>query len=134
MIIRLRSPVERACARYLHMIQRGWEGCATFEDALTKEKDRIREGAFWGFHYDSAGFYAAQVQRIIDLFDRGRVIVIIFKHGKKDRSCIWMKSAASSKLNLADSESWGPRKCDGDSALASNSAANRRNSVCSTVP
>jgi hypothetical protein len=78
-IISLRSPVERAYSQYLHMIQRGWEGCATFEDALAKEKDRICEGAFWHYHYASVGFYAAQVQRFIDLFGSDRVMVIIFE-------------------------------------------------------
>lgn len=82
-IISLRSPVERAYSHYLHMIQRGWEGCPTFEDALTKEKDRIRKGAFWDFHYARAGFYASQVQRFIDLFGRDHVMVIIFEEWTK---------------------------------------------------
>ena len=55
-IIIIRNPVERAFSHYLHNVQTHLE-TLRFEEAILKEKKRILNNWWWGFHYKNAGYY-----------------------------------------------------------------------------
>lgn len=65
----LRNPVDRAFSSYLHVIRDGRESL-TFEEGLLAEEERISRGWEYIWHYRRAGFYAAQVERFLELFPR----------------------------------------------------------------
>jgi hypothetical protein len=55
-VIIIRNPVERAFSHYLHNVQTNLETLG-FEEAILKEKERILNNWWWGFHYKNAGYY-----------------------------------------------------------------------------
>jgi len=63
----LRNPVDRAFSSYLHVVRDGRESL-TFEEGLHAEKDRIRQGWEYIWHYRQTGYYASQVERFLTLF------------------------------------------------------------------
>ena len=83
-IIILRNPVDRAFSNYMYKLKTGNENCFEFEDALTREKERINEGLPYGFHYISMGFYCDQVKRYIDEFNKKNVLILLFEDLKSD--------------------------------------------------
>jgi len=62
----LRNPVDRAFSHYLMTFRRGLE-TLSFEDAIEKEEQRIKESyaAKMHFSYISRGFYHRQIQRFL---------------------------------------------------------------------
>jgi hypothetical protein len=68
----LRNPVDRAFSSYLHVTRDGRESL-TFEEGLLAEEKRIEQGWEFIWHYQRAGFYAAQVERFLNLFPREQV-------------------------------------------------------------
>ncbi|MBW4575273.1 MAG: sulfotransferase domain-containing protein [Aphanothece sp. CMT-3BRIN-NPC111] len=86
-IIVLRNPVERAYSLYNWMSREGKEWIATFEKALSAEKDRIGDEDFkanipaWhtNYLYFYSGLYFAQVERYLENFPRDQVHIILFE-------------------------------------------------------
>jgi Sulfotransferase family len=68
----LRNPAERAFSSYLHVARDGRENL-TFEEGLLVEEKRIEQGWEFIWHYQRTGFYAAQVERFLDLFPREQI-------------------------------------------------------------
>ncbi len=73
-IIILRNPIDRAYSNYLHHVREGWEDCS-FEEALEKEKERIKDGWSWPYHYVSVGMYYKQVKAYLANFNYVRVLL-----------------------------------------------------------
>lgn len=73
----LRNPVERAYAAFLHLMREGREPLNDFGKALAAEPTRIQEN--WGFlwHYQEMGFYAIQLKRYLDKFDRSQIRIYL---------------------------------------------------------
>ncbi|RMF05764.1 sulfotransferase, partial [Candidatus Woesearchaeota archaeon] len=80
-IIILRNPVDRAYSAYYHLRREGREKLP-FEDAIKKEKERIKKGAGLGWRYTQMGFYYEQVKDFIENFPETRVY--LFEDFKKD--------------------------------------------------
>ena len=55
-LIIIRNPADRAFSHYLHNVQTNLE-TLSFEEAIIKEKERILNNWWWGFHYKNAGYY-----------------------------------------------------------------------------
>ncbi len=66
-IIILRNPIDRAYSNYLHAVREGWENLS-FEEALEKEEERIKNGWTWPYHYVKVGMYYEQVKAYIENF------------------------------------------------------------------
>jgi hypothetical protein len=73
----LRNPVERAFSAFVHARRRGQEPIADFGEALRQEDRRIAQDWAYIYHYKAAGFYADQLQRYYDRFDRGQIKILI---------------------------------------------------------
>jgi sulfotransferase family protein len=79
-ILILRNPVDRAYSHYWHEVKHGAEKLS-FEDALDREHERIRNG-FEGrrhFSYVSRGQYATQFLRYLEYFPRGNILALRFE-------------------------------------------------------
>ena len=78
LIATLRQPADRAFSAYMHVIRDRREPVADFAQALRLEEERIALG--WGpiWHYTRVGYYADQLQRYYDLFDRDQVKVYLY--------------------------------------------------------
>ncbi|MGY1836601.1 sulfotransferase family protein [Blastococcus sp. SYSU DS0510] len=72
----LRDPVDRALSAYGFMRTRGWEPCATFEDALADEPRRIAEGWHHIWHYVGMSRYGEQLRRVLEIFPREQLLVL----------------------------------------------------------
>jgi Sulfotransferase family len=75
----LRHPVDRAYANFLHIIRDDREPCRDFFQALQQEKKRIEENWEWFWHYIQLGYYATQLQRYYEKFDRDRIRVYLYE-------------------------------------------------------
>jgi hypothetical protein len=72
---------------YNHQLRREGETIENFEEALAKEKDRLKDPEFkkkcYGWHanyyYYQRGLYHHQVKRYLDIFGRDNVLIIIFE-------------------------------------------------------
>jgi hypothetical protein len=76
----LRNPVERAYSAYWHMRMLGWEDATTFEEAMAREPQRLRELPIvdrTDFGYVRDGEYAGQLAVFRDLFGADRVRAIL---------------------------------------------------------
>ncbi len=79
-VITLRSPAARAFSHYRHGFQMLRESLP-FDKALEAEPERIERDTFHrlAFSYLDRGRYAGQIRRYLDVFDPGRVLVLIFE-------------------------------------------------------
>jgi len=88
LIALLREPVDRAVSQYQHNHRRGRE-TTTFEDALTRERDHLREEfarhavpdgsddlRLMQWSYLARGRYAEQLERWLAFYPRERVLVL----------------------------------------------------------
>jgi hypothetical protein len=72
----LRDPVDRAFSAYGFMRTRGWEPCATFEEALADEERRIAEGWHHIWHYTAMSRYGEQLRNALEVFPREQLLVL----------------------------------------------------------
>lgn len=82
MIAVLRNPIDRAYSAYWFARSNGWESCATFEDALDREKERMH-GSYTEraeLTYLTHGQYAEQLQYFLDVFGPEQVISFFTEH------------------------------------------------------
>jgi hypothetical protein len=79
-ILILRNPVDRAYSHYWHEVKHGAE-TLSFEEALSREPDRIRKGFEGRRHYSyfSRGEYATQFARYLEYFPRERFLALRFE-------------------------------------------------------
>lgn len=87
----LRNPVERAFSQFMHHIRDGLEESPTFEEALKKEDQRLRDGWSWGHGYATHGHYLAQVQRFFERFPRNQILVLEFNALQISPELCWRK-------------------------------------------
>jgi hypothetical protein len=74
----LRNPVQRAYSSYLHRVRGGYE-TLTFEEALSREEERIEKNWDFIWHYKSMGFYYDMLKRYYDLFDENQIKVFLYE-------------------------------------------------------
>ncbi len=86
LIFALRDPVDRAYSAYWFARRRGWEPVTEFERALDAPADRF--GDDWVRRRNTAyirrGLYADHLARVLERFDRSRVLVLIADGPKRD--------------------------------------------------
>jgi hypothetical protein len=80
----LRDPADRAFSHYLHLRRDRLEPCASFSDALAREKQRIADDWDWSFHYRALGFYDSQLTRYATLFPAGSLHVELYEDLESD--------------------------------------------------
>jgi hypothetical protein len=82
LIVLLRDPVDRAHSNWTHLWNAGLEPQADFLDACAAEPARIAAGwaAFW--HYVALGQYGRQVQHLLQVFPREKVLLLRYKELK----------------------------------------------------
>jgi hypothetical protein len=73
----LRQPADRAYSNYLMLRRRGLE-TLSLADALAAEDQRVAEGWSHTWQYRRRGFYATQLKRYFDLFDREQIHVWLY--------------------------------------------------------
>jgi len=75
----LRNPVDRAYSAFMHATRDGYEEVSDFGQALEKEDWRIQNN--WGYlwHYKHMGFYASQIKRYLNYFDRNQLKVYLYE-------------------------------------------------------
>lgn len=71
----LRNPVDAAYASFLHLVRDGDEPLADFGLALEAEEKRVRQNWEGIWHYQRRGFYAEQLERYFQHFDRNQLKV-----------------------------------------------------------
>jgi hypothetical protein len=76
LVCMLRDPVDRAFSAYGFMRTRGWEPCATFEEALADEPRRIAEGWHHIWHYTAMSRYGEQLRHVLEVFPREQLLVL----------------------------------------------------------
>ncbi len=76
LVCMLRDPVDRAFSAYGFMRTRGWEPCATFEEALADEPRRIEAGWHHIWHYTAMSRYGEQLRHVLEVFPREQVLVL----------------------------------------------------------
>jgi hypothetical protein len=74
----LRHPADRAYSQY-QMKRRDGRERLSFGDALAAEEQRISGGWSHHWHYRRRGFYAAQLRRYFDLFEREQLRVYLYE-------------------------------------------------------
>jgi hypothetical protein len=84
MIAVLRNPVERAYSSFLYTIRDRREPLRDFAQALEQEEKRIAGHWEHIWHYSRMGFYAQQLQRYYDRFDKSRIRVYLNEEMKQD--------------------------------------------------
>lgn len=88
LVVLLRNPVDRAVSHYLHNRRLGHEDLP-FDEALDREKERTadelermledpsyRGRGYFRYSYVGRGMYAEQLQRWLELFSLGRLLVV----------------------------------------------------------
>ncbi len=73
-LIILRSPAERAFSAYTHFKRDGREPLS-FEAALEKEEERMKNNWLWAWQYRNSGLYYDQVKAYVDHFRKVKVIL-----------------------------------------------------------
>jgi len=89
LIVMLRNPVDRAYSLYKWNVKVGYETLPTFEEAVEKEEERIRDEwkrvcenedyhSYNVLHYSylDRGRYADQMERVLNLFPREQVLIL----------------------------------------------------------
>ena len=84
----LRDPVERAHSHFLSHVSRGWEPLNDFSQAMLAEEDRIRNNWSYPWYYKQRGFYAVQLKRYFERFDRNQIKVYLYEDFKADSQSI----------------------------------------------
>lgn len=81
----LRNPAERAFSAYMHVVRDRREPAKSFSEALSCEKQRIREN--WGplWHYRNCGFYFEQLTRYFNLFPKDQIQVFTYEDLRSDQ-------------------------------------------------
>jgi hypothetical protein len=74
----LRNPVDRAYSAYTMLLREGRESISDFGRALAAEEERTRRNWEPIWHYAKMGFYARQIQRYWDVFDREQLKIVIY--------------------------------------------------------
>lgn len=100
-LISLRQPAERAYSLYLKMCSLGHETSPSFEEALERERDllrnpsdRRRAGYYYNYLYFHSGLYAEQLRRYFDRFPPGNIHVLLFDDLKSDPQAVFRRIAA----------------------------------------
>src|SRR6476659_1959319 len=75
----LRHPVERAYSNFLYLVREGREPLHDFGAALAEEEKRRAEGWSTAWFYKDKGFYASQVERYLEHFDREHIHCILYE-------------------------------------------------------
>lgn len=85
-IVVLRNPVDRAYSAYWYARRKGWEPLLSFEEALAAENGRLAEGWHkWRRNsYRTAGEYSRQIQDLIDVFSRERILIFTLDELRQD--------------------------------------------------
>lgn len=85
LIFILRDPVDRAYSHYWHQVRKGRESLS-FERAIEEEAKRTAEGFknLCRFSYTARGFFARQVARFCDVFDRDQILLIRTEDLRRD--------------------------------------------------
>lgn len=74
----LRSPVERAFSHYLHFVRAGAESLS-FEEAIQKEEQRLRNGKPATYAYRDIGMYGRRLEPYYDRFGSESIKVVLFE-------------------------------------------------------
>ncbi len=80
-IIMLRNPVERAFSAYKQLL-RDHRETRSFEDGLSREKQRMKDNYEFLWYYTDVGFYYNQVKAYLKEFSR--VKIVLFDDFRKD--------------------------------------------------
>jgi hypothetical protein len=80
----LRDPAERAYSHFLLNVRNQREPITDFGQALQAEETRIRNGWRANWHYKQRGYYYAQLERYLRLFDPGQVRVYLYDDVRSD--------------------------------------------------
>jgi hypothetical protein len=80
----LRDPVERAYSHFLDNVQSGWEEETDFERVLDLREQRRRERWWRKWDYVDNGFYAAQLERYFEAFERERIRIYLYEELRAD--------------------------------------------------
>ena len=80
----LRDPAERAYSSFLQQVRDGLETTGDFAEALALEGERRRRNWRPLWHYRQRGYYAAQIARYLELFDRSRLQVHLYEDLQRD--------------------------------------------------
>lgn len=80
----LRNPVERAYSDYMQHRARGSEPCATFAEALDLQDERRAGLSRSAPHYVDSGMYGVQLERYLEVFDRGQLLVLLYEDLQAD--------------------------------------------------
>ena len=80
LIFIFRNPASRAYSHYLMSQRKGFEELP-FDEAIEQEKERLQKepGKKYNFSYLARGYYAAQVQRFIQLFGKEHMLFLVFE-------------------------------------------------------
>lgn len=80
----LRDPAERAYSAFMDHSLAGREICATFEDALAAEPQRVADGWYWAWRYREHGFYHRNLSRFYERFDPEQIRVYLYEDYNRD--------------------------------------------------
>jgi Sulfotransferase family len=80
----LRDPVERAYSHFLDNVGSGWEQETDFERVLDLRDERRRERWWRKWDYVDNGFYAAQLERYFEVFERERIRIYLYEELRAD--------------------------------------------------
>lgn len=85
MIVILRNPADRAYSNFQHKVRDNMEPNLDFAQVIDEEKTRIAESWSPSWHFVENGFYAAQLTRYFDLFDKNQFKVYLFEDWLSDQ-------------------------------------------------
>jgi hypothetical protein len=80
----LRHPVDRAYSHYLHQIRDGVEPLTDFSQALQAEEKRVHDNWEYRWRYKELGFYAVQLRKYFDTFDRKQMKIYLYEDFNTD--------------------------------------------------
>jgi hypothetical protein len=95
----LRDPAERAYSAFVHRRRDGREPCASFDEALRLEEQRIHEHWSPLAHYRAGGFYYDKLKHYFELFDREQIRVFLYDDIQKDLSQVLRSIFAFLQVN-----------------------------------
>jgi hypothetical protein len=75
----LRHPVDRAYSHYLHLIRDREEPLTDFSQALQAEEKRVHDNWEYRWRYKELGFYAVQLRKYFDTFDRNQLKIYLYE-------------------------------------------------------